>query len=819
MTKNFTTLICAIGLVGLSQAQSLQTGPSSTISPGMYPTVPNGTMISILSAGESIGGYVMAGLGDGMGALDNGGSTFTVLINHEIGSTLGGTRAHGAIGAFVSQWVINKSNFQVVSGSDLIQNVKLWTGTTYTTYNSVNPSTLTAFARFCSADLPEISAFYNPNSGKGTQDRIFMNGEETGNEGRGFAHLVTGAEAGTSYQLPHLGRYSYENAVASPYPQDKTIVVGLDDSSPGQVYIYVGNKSFSGNPIEKAGLFGGKLYGISVQGMFNEQSTGAVLPPNTKFNLIDMGPVANVTGSVLNTNSNNVGVTNFLRPEDGAWDPNRPSDFYFVTTASFTTPSRLWRLRFTDIINPELGGTITAVLDGAECQKMMDNLCFDNHGQILIQEDPGNQTYTAKVWQYKISTDALTMVNDHDSTRFKVPGPSFLTQDEESSGIIDLQGIKGAGWFLEYDQHHYGLPNPMVEGGQLLAYFNPATAAANPEINLQGNNQSIASGNTLVASGNNTDFGTVNVGVSTSKQFVIQNTNSGTLIVGGLFMNGNNAGDFLISGPSTPFTVAPNGSQTITVYFTAPLNGTRTAVLNVMSSDWDEKYYTTAVRGIGASPEINVQGNNISIASGNTSVNTNDNTNFGTIQLGTSISKTFVIQNTGNGTLTINGWMMSGANSNEFVVLNSPNFPLTLAGNATQNITVEFTPLIAGTRNAMMHIMSDDGDENNYSFAIQGKADIDVSVATYEKDLAFISLFPNPSNNEAIVKLQLETSSKVAVNVYDITGALIMQVAEKELGKGEHNISLNTTSLSNGEYFVTLAKDGKLQTLKLVVLH
>ncbi|MBL7901995.1 MAG: choice-of-anchor D domain-containing protein [Bacteroidia bacterium] len=818
MTKNFTTLICALGLMGLGQAQTLQTGPSTTVSPGMYPTVAGGTMVSILHAGESIGGYTLSGLGDGMGAYEAGGSTFTVLINHEMGNTVGATRAHGSVGAFVSKWVINKSNFQVVSGSDLIQDVKLWTGTTYTTYNATNPSTLAAFARFCSADLPDLTAFYNPNSGKGTQDRIFMNGEETGNEGRGFAHVVTGAEAGVSYQLPHMGRYSYENAVASPFPQDKTIVVGLDDSSPGQVYVYVGNKSYTGSPIEKAGLFGGKLYGISVQGMFNEQTT-SVVAANTKFNMIDMSSSALQTGATLNTNSNNNGVTNFNRPEDGAWDPNRPSDFYFVTTASFSTPSRLWRLRFTDITNPELGGTITAVLEGAEGPKMMDNLCLDNHGHVLIQEDPGNQTHTAKVWQYKISTDVVSLINDHDSTRFKVAGPSFLTQDEEASGIIDLQGIKGAGWFLQYDQNHYGLPSPVVEGGQLLAYFNPATAAANPEINLQGNNQSIASGNTVVASSNNTDFGTVNVGVSVSKQFVIQNTNSGTLIVGGLFMSGNNAGDFLISGPTTPFTIAPNGSQTITVYFTAPLNGTRTAILNVMSSDWDEKYYTTSVRGIGASPEINVQGNATNIPSGNTNVNTGDNTNFGTIQLGTSISKTFLIQNTGNGTLTINGLMMSGANSNEFVVLNPPAFPLTLAGNASQNITVEFTPLIAGTRNAQMHIMSDDSDENNYSFAIQGKADIDVSVATYDKDLASIALFPNPSNNEAIVKLQLETSSKVAVNVYDITGALVMQVSEKELGKGEHNISLNTTSLRNGEYFVTLTKDSKLQTLKLVVLH
>ncbi len=645
-----------------------------------------------------------------------------------------------------------------------------------------------------------------------------MNGEETGNEGRGMAHIATGVEAGTSYQIPHMGRYSYENSVASPYPQDKTIVVGLDDSSPGQVYVYVGNKSFNGSPIEKAGLFGGKLYGIGVQGMFNEQSASTVAA-NTKFNMIDMSSWAMQSGSLLNTNSNNSGVTNFLRPEDGAWDPNRPSDFYFVTTASFSTNSRLWRLRFTDIMNPELGGTITPVLLGSEGHHMFDNMVMDNHGHIMLQEDPGNQSWTAKVWQYNIRTNTLTNVMDQDTTRFKAGGANYLTQDEESSGIIDLQGVKGPGWFLLYDQCHYGIPSPIVEGGQLLAYFNPATAAANPEINLQGNASSIASGNTVVTVSNNTDFGLSNVGTSVAKTFVIQNTNSGTLIVSGLFMTGANAGDFMISGPSTPFTIAPNSNQTITVHFTAPLSGVRNGILNITSSDFDKKYYTTAVKGTGATLEIDILGNNLSIPSGNSLVNTNNNTDFGTIQLGTTVSKPFQIQNTGTGTLTINGVMMTGANSNEFMILNAPNFPLTLAGGASQIINIEFNPLIAGVRNAMLHVLNTDNDESNYSFALQGKANIDVGIQNYSANDVTINLFPNPSNTEAILKLNVPTSSKVEINVYDITGALVLKGDQKDVQKGENQINISTLSFPNGEYFVTVNLNGKLQTLKLMVLH
>ena len=45
-----------------------------------------------------------------------------------------------------------------------------------------------------------------------------MNGEESGAEGRTFAHVVTGAQGGSSYELPYLGRMAFENSVANPGP-------------------------------------------------------------------------------------------------------------------------------------------------------------------------------------------------------------------------------------------------------------------------------------------------------------------------------------------------------------------------------------------------------------------------------------------------------------------------------------------------------------------------------------------------------------------------------------------------------------------------
>ena len=454
-----------------------KTGASTTQNPYLLPFAPGVEFTSILSVKDNVNGYKMVGIPDGLGAYDNNDGTFTLLMNHELGSDKGAVRAHGVIGAFVSKWVINKSDLSVVSGSDLVNTVKLWNGTGYSTFNTASPQA-SAFNRFCSADLAAPTAYYNSVTGLGTQDRIFMNGEE-GGDGRAIAHIATGAEAGTAYELPALGKFSWENSVASPIEGNKTVVAGMDDGTGGQVYFYVGTKTNTGSVVDKAGLTNGKLYGVAVTGLLSETSAG-VPSAGTAFTLVDLGDVRAVSLSALNTNSVNAGVTTFLRPEDGAWDPKSPNDFYFATTNAFNSPSRLWKLSFTDASNPESGGTITAVLDGTEGQQMLDNITIDHYGHVLLVEDVGGNPHIGKVWQYTIATDALKEIAYHDSTRFMNGGVNFLTQDEEASGVLDVESILGKGMFLTVVQAHYGIAGEFVEGGQLLAFTNPDTKNADP---------------------------------------------------------------------------------------------------------------------------------------------------------------------------------------------------------------------------------------------------------------------------------------------------------------------------------------------------
>jgi hypothetical protein len=471
--------------IALGQA-SIVTGPSSSADPYVRPIGGKVTDIhSILTVGDDIGGYLFVGLPDGMGGFMAGKGAMDVFICHEFGSTAGDLirRAHqpegvsNPGGAFISQWNITTTRgadfLRVNSGRDSMLTVATSTAGSGTLYN---------FARFCSGDVPETTALLNAQTGKGTQNRFFVCGEESGSTGRMMAtDLVTGV----SYQMPAFdaSQGSWENGVARPYAGDQTVMIGLSDGAANRVFVYVGTKQDTGNAAERAGLLNGVSYGIQVQvdGVnissesrdFGFNSSGTPLYSAT-FTLAAGGTAAG---------------TSFLRPEDGAWDPANPTDFYFVTTDRISTSSsgnpqthacRLYRLRFNDVNDVLAGGTIEALLDGTDVMEMGDNLCVFNDLQggtrVIIQEDPGNHPHSAKTLLYTVATDTVEVIMGSDTARFGnigVAATAPFNRDEENSGVFDARDTLGLGWFVGNMQAHYTLANPLVQGGQLYAFFCP----------------------------------------------------------------------------------------------------------------------------------------------------------------------------------------------------------------------------------------------------------------------------------------------------------------------------------------------------------
>jgi len=515
-------LVAAATTVSLS-AQSLIQGPSSSQTSYLTPTAPGWSATSLLTVGDAIGGYLMIGIPDGLGAYSNGNGTMTVLANHEIGNdyttgVLKGTlRAHGAAGGTVSKWVINTSTWQVISGGDFVTsptNQMMWDTTAnagagnWVARTASNPY---AYLRPCAADLPKLEAFYDSVSSYGYNGRIFMNGEEAGAEGKGFAWIVDGAEAGKVYELPHHGKYSWENNLArynyglSPGSANllQTVTVGTDDTTPGEVYVYIGAKTNTGNAVQKAGLANGLTYGLKV--LTATGYTGDILFENATgitgtfglAQIFDNATLANKTGAQFQTESLRLKVTQFARPEDAQWiDDN---SLVFATTGatvnSVSVTSKIYQLDFnSDATNGILttGGAIKVLVDSAKLTgkdgakaASFDNITIGDDGLLYIQEDPGSKEYIAKHWivnplagtQAQIEATAV-QIFESDRSRFTTGATQFQTIDEEHSGIIDIttivaDGITGSKWFLVATQNHAAATGAnaatLVEGGQFIA--------------------------------------------------------------------------------------------------------------------------------------------------------------------------------------------------------------------------------------------------------------------------------------------------------------------------------------------------------------
>ena len=40
-----------------------------------------------------------------------------------------------------------------------------------------------------------------------------------------------------------------------------------------------------------------------------------------------------------------------------------------------------------------------------ERHHILDNMTLNGRGQLALQEDPGNQSYLARIWQYSVASD------------------------------------------------------------------------------------------------------------------------------------------------------------------------------------------------------------------------------------------------------------------------------------------------------------------------------------------------------------------------------------------------------------------------------
>jgi hypothetical protein len=108
----------------------------TTRPPQVRPLTDSAKIQPILTTGDTLpNGYTMAAIPDGLGAMDNGDGTFTLMMNHEL------TPPENLTSARVSKLVIDKKTLRVLSGSYPINGTE-------------------GYHRFCSALFSKLSLHF-----------------------------------------------------------------------------------------------------------------------------------------------------------------------------------------------------------------------------------------------------------------------------------------------------------------------------------------------------------------------------------------------------------------------------------------------------------------------------------------------------------------------------------------------------------------------------------------------------------------------------------------------------------------------------------
>nr|WP_315179286.1 choice-of-anchor D domain-containing protein [uncultured Flavobacterium sp.] len=247
-----------------------------------------------------------------------------------------------------------------------------------------------------------------------------------------------------------------------------------------------------------------------------------------------------------------------------------------------------------------------------------------------------------------------------------------------------------------------------------------------PEINLQGNGTNIKDGATSGSTTDDTDFGAPLINTNTTKTFTIQNSGTGPLALTGTPMvtiTGDNV--FTVTSQPSSNSIAPGASLTFQITFNTPTSGNFLAVVSIANSDTDESIYDFVITANAtvSGREIDIQGNDVSIISGDTTPSALDQTDFGITDTTTPIKIPFYIYSFGTANLTINSTVNvtaltgTGFSSTNVTVNTLPN-----GSSYLTDFVITFTPSTTlGVRTARITVTSNDPDEGTYTFVVQAE--------------------------------------------------------------------------------------------------
>jgi hypothetical protein len=197
------------------------------------------------------------------------------------------------------------------------------------------------------------------------------------------------------------------------------------------------------------------------------------------------------------------------------------------------------------------------------------------------------------------------------------------------------------------------------------------------------------------------NYGAVAVGSSAFQTFVVSNQGTQDLTVNSTTLAGFNANQFSIESGGGSFVLSPGGTREMVIGFKPTQAGAMMASLVINSNDPDERMFFVALSGNLSGPDIEV---------------TPASLDFGNVVVGSLVTRTLVVRNTGTGFLFLT---MFGLDGHQLQFSYRPSTSFVLPGQSA-NIDVSFHPSTVGAKTAVFVISSNDPDEGTVGIPLKG---------------------------------------------------------------------------------------------------
>ncbi|MFW6139085.1 MAG: choice-of-anchor D domain-containing protein [Spirochaetota bacterium] len=261
------------------------------------------------------------------------------------------------------------------------------------------------------------------------------------------------------------------------------------------------------------------------------------------------------------------------------------------------------------------------------------------------------------------------------------------------------------------------------------------------------------------------DYSSLEIFTEESRVFTIENTGSETLRITGLGVSGGDITQFALDTGTLSSVVPAEGSTCFSVTFKPTRIGEKTLTIIIVSNDPDEGNFEFTLTGDALAsttktgPDIKVLNCSTEILQGDVGMD------FGEVEVGhISSSVSFYLENNGDSDLMIYDIYLTGTDSDHFDVDDSST-SYTLASGRTAKLPVCFQPQSTEEKQASLVILSDDPDEEEFSFILNGygsavpQPDINVQQADTQTDIL------NGYGAYDFGTVEVDKSSSVTLNI------------------------------------------------------